>query len=169
MVHPVEVLSWACVLGGSVFVIIGGIGTIEGPIIVVIIEEIVVVSQKREQTLQSLPVAVSVVSKQQLDEAQILDVKDLQFLVPSLRVSQLQTSANATFLIRGFGNGANNAGVEPSVGVFIVRKGENRPPEQLSSDKWDLGDEVLVEKFIPGRELTVAVMGDRPRFVPGAE
>jgi outer membrane receptor protein involved in Fe transport len=36
-----------------------------------------------------------------------------------LRVSQLQTSANATFLIRGFGNGANNAGVEPSVGVFI--------------------------------------------------
>ena len=48
-----------------------------------------------------------------------------------------------------------------SVGVFIVRKGENRPPEQLSSDKWDLGDEVLVEKFIPGRELTVAVMGDR--------
>ena len=83
------------------------------------IEEIVVVSQKREQTLQSLPVAVSVVSKQQLDEAQILDVKDLQFLVPSLRVSTLQTAANTTFLIRGFGNGANNAGVEPSVGVFV--------------------------------------------------
>jgi iron complex outermembrane receptor protein len=83
------------------------------------LEEIVVVSQKREQTLQSLPVAVSVVSKQQMDEAQILDVKDLQFLVPSLRVSQLQSAGNTTFLIRGFGNGANNAGVEPSVGVFI--------------------------------------------------
>jgi outer membrane receptor protein involved in Fe transport len=83
------------------------------------LEEIVVVSQKREQTLQSLPVAVSVVSRQQMDEAQILDVKDLQFLVPSLRVSTLQTSANTTFLIRGFGNGANNAGVEPSVGVFV--------------------------------------------------
>lgn len=83
------------------------------------LEEIVVVSQKREQTLQSLPVAVSVVSKQQMDESQILDVKDLQFLVPSLRVSTLQTAANTTFLIRGFGNGANNAGVEPSVGVFI--------------------------------------------------
>ncbi len=48
-----------------------------------------------------------------------------------------------------------------SVGVFIVRKGENRPPAELSSEKWDLGDEVLVEKFIPGRELTVSVMGDR--------
>ena len=48
-----------------------------------------------------------------------------------------------------------------SVGVFIIREGENRPPSELTSDKWDLGDEVLVEKFISGRELTVAVMGDR--------
>ena len=84
-----------------------------------IIEEIVVVSTKRESTLQEVPVAVSVVQAQDLQQSQVLDIKDLQFLVPSLRVSQLQTSSNATFLIRGFGNGANNAGVEPSVGVFI--------------------------------------------------
>jgi len=84
-----------------------------------VIEEIVVISTKRESTLQEVPVAVSVVSNEVLQEAQVLDIKDLQFVVPSLRVSQLQTSSNATFLIRGFGNGANNAGVEPSVGVFI--------------------------------------------------
>jgi D-alanine-D-alanine ligase len=48
-----------------------------------------------------------------------------------------------------------------SVGVFIVRKGDNRPPAELTSEKWSLGEEVLVEKFIPGRELTVAVMGER--------
>lgn len=48
-----------------------------------------------------------------------------------------------------------------SVGVFIVRAGDNRPPAELNSEKWSLGEEVLVEKFIPGRELTVAVMGDR--------
>lgn len=46
-----------------------------------------------------------------------------------------------------------------SVGVHIVRAGDNRPPSELLSDKWTLGDEVLVEKFIAGRELTVAVMG----------
>jgi iron complex outermembrane receptor protein len=86
---------------------------------VAIFEEIVVMATKREQTLQEVPVAVSVVSADVMNDAQVLDIKDLQFLVPSLRVSQLQTSANATFLIRGFGNGANNAGVEPSVGVFI--------------------------------------------------
>ena len=84
-----------------------------------VLEEIVVVSQKREQTLQSLPVAVSVVSQSALDEAQVLDIKDLQSLVPSLRVSQLQASGNTTFIIRGFGNGANNAGIEPSVAVYI--------------------------------------------------
>ncbi len=48
-----------------------------------------------------------------------------------------------------------------SVGVFIVRAGDNRPPAELTSEEWALGDNVLVEKFIPGRELTVAVMGDR--------
>ena len=82
-------------------------------------EEITVTATKREQTLQQVPVAVAVVSADVMNEAQVLDMKDLQFLVPSLRVSQLQTSANLTFLIRGFGNGANNAGVEPSVGVFV--------------------------------------------------
>ena len=86
---------------------------------VTIFEEILVTATKREQSLQQVPIAVSVVSADVMNEAQVLDIKDLQFLVPSLRVSQLQTSANATFLIRGFGNGANNAGVEPSVGVFV--------------------------------------------------
>lgn len=48
-----------------------------------------------------------------------------------------------------------------SFGVFIVRKGENRPPEKLVDPEWPSGDEVLVEEFIAGRELTVAVLGDR--------
>jgi len=46
-----------------------------------------------------------------------------------------------------------------SVGVYIVRPGDNRPPEELRSDKWALGEEVMVEDYVPGRELTVAVMG----------
>ncbi|HEY5642308.1 MAG TPA: TonB-dependent receptor plug domain-containing protein, partial [Woeseiaceae bacterium] len=70
---------------------------------VAIFEEITVLATKREQTLQEVPVAVSVVSADVMNDAQVLDIKDLQFLVPSLRVSQLQSSANATFLIRGFG------------------------------------------------------------------
>ena len=48
-----------------------------------------------------------------------------------------------------------------SVGVFLIRKGDNRIPEILGSDKWLLGDSVMLEEFIPGRELTVAVQGER--------
>lgn len=85
----------------------------------VFIEEIITTATKREQTLQETPVAVSVVSAEVMQQAQVRDVKDLQAMIPSLRISQLQTSGNTNFIIRGFGNGANNAGIEPSVGVFI--------------------------------------------------
>ncbi|WP_133612657.1 D-alanine--D-alanine ligase [Dongia mobilis] len=50
-----------------------------------------------------------------------------------------------------------------SVGVSIVREGDNaRPFEGID---WPFGDLVLVECFIPGRELTVGVMGDKPMGV----
>ncbi len=46
-----------------------------------------------------------------------------------------------------------------SVGVLIVRDRDNRPP--LAQD-WAFGDEALVERYVPGRELTVAVMDGKP-------
>ena len=48
-----------------------------------------------------------------------------------------------------------------SVGVFIIRPGDNRPPAALGSDQWNLSNDMMVEEFVPGRELTVSVMGDR--------
>jgi len=50
-----------------------------------------------------------------------------------------------------------------SVGVRIVRKGDNQPPISVSG--WEAETELLVEPFIPGRELTVGVMGDKPLAV----
>jgi iron complex outermembrane recepter protein len=82
-------------------------------------DEIIVTATKREQTLQEVPVAVSVTTAAAIERAQVRDLKDLQTLVPSLRVSQLQSSASTDFIIRGFGNGSNNVGIEGSVGVFI--------------------------------------------------
>ncbi|MCW5647524.1 MAG: TonB-dependent receptor, partial [Sphingopyxis sp.] len=93
--------------------------------------EIIVTASKRSQTLQDTPVAVSVTSAAQLEESQIRDLIDLQTAVPSLRVSQLQSSANTNFIIRGFGNGANNAGIEPSVGVFIDGVYRSRSAAQI--------------------------------------
>ena len=94
--------------------------------------DIVVTATKREQTLQEIPVAVSVTTAETLDREQIRDLKDLQSVVPSLRVTQLQSAANTNFIIRGFGNGANNAGIEPSVGVFIDNVYRSRSASQIS-------------------------------------
>ena len=80
---------------------------------------VTVTASKRETTLQDLPVSVSVTSAETIERAQIRDLLDLQTVAPSLVVAQTQSSANTTFVIRGFGNGANNIGIEPSVGVFI--------------------------------------------------
>lgn len=82
-------------------------------------DEIVVTATKRPQTLQEVPIAVSVVGAETIQKAQINDLIDLQTVVPSLRVTQLQNSSQTNFTIRGFGNGANNPGIESSVGVFI--------------------------------------------------
>ncbi|MEL6414350.1 MAG: TonB-dependent receptor [Pseudomonadota bacterium] len=80
---------------------------------------VTITATKREQTLQDVPVAVSVIDESVIEKAEILDLNDLQSVVPSLGFRTFQNSANANFTIRGFGNGANNIGIEPSVGIFI--------------------------------------------------
>ncbi len=59
-----------------------------------------------------------------------------------------------------------------SVGVHIVRPGDNRYPDALTQG-WHFGARVLVERYVPGRELTVAVMGERAlavtEIVPNTE
>jgi len=82
-------------------------------------DQIIVTATKRPQTLQEVPVAVSVVDAEVIENAQINDIIDLQSSVSSLRVTQQQNASQTNFVIRGFGNGANNPGIEPSVGVFI--------------------------------------------------
>ncbi len=84
-----------------------------------VIDEIIITAAKREQSLQDVSMSVAVTSGQTIERTHIMDLNDLQFVVPSLRVTQSQATAATTFIIRGFGNGANNPGIEPSVGVYI--------------------------------------------------
>jgi D-alanine-D-alanine ligase len=48
-----------------------------------------------------------------------------------------------------------------SFGVIIVQSGASNPPQSIHGAEWKYGDRVMVERYIPGRELTCAVMGDR--------
>ncbi len=47
-----------------------------------------------------------------------------------------------------------------SFGVVIVQEGQSHPPQIVSSPEWRYGEKVLVERYVHGRELTCAVMGD---------
>ncbi|GAU83822.1 D-alanine-D-alanine ligase [Bosea sp. BIWAKO-01] len=48
-----------------------------------------------------------------------------------------------------------------SVGVIIVKKGREHPPQEVAREDWPCGDMLLAESFVAGRELTCAIMGDK--------
>jgi D-alanine-D-alanine ligase len=56
------------------------------------------------------------------------------------------------YVAKPVGNGS-------SFGVFIVKEGRSHPPQELMAADWPLGDDILVEAFVPGRELTCGVIG----------
>ena len=84
-----------------------------------LLEEIVVVAQKREQNIMDVPVAITAVTGAQIEESGIKDVFDLQQNVPGLIVGRSQTATTSNFAIRGIGSTANNFGVESSVGLYV--------------------------------------------------
>lgn len=106
-------------------------GTMVMPAAAQIQDEIIVTATKRETTLQETPIAVSVIDAAIIERAQIVDLIDLQSVVPTLRIPQFQNSNQSNFVIRGFGNGANNPGIEPSVGVFIDGVYRSRAAAQI--------------------------------------
>ncbi len=136
-----------------------------------LLAEIVVTASKREQTLNDIPSAVSVTSAETIERAHITDILDLHTAVPSLRTSQLQTSTQTNFIIRGFGNGANNPGIESSVGVFIDGVYRSRSASAI-------GDLVDVERIevLKGPQSTlfgqnasvgvISVVSKKPSFEP---
>jgi len=52
-----------------------------------------------------------------------------------------------------------------SFGIVFVREGANGPAAEIARPDWPYGDDLMAEEYIPGRELTVAVLGDRPLAV----
>ena len=83
------------------------------------LDKIVVTAQKREEALQDVPVVVTALSGQALNDAGVRDVKDLQTLVPGLTVTSTQSEAQTTARIRGIGTVGDNAGLESAVGIVI--------------------------------------------------
>jgi D-alanine-D-alanine ligase len=79
-------------------------------------------------------------------------------VAPDLVVSRLEAAKRhlmpPPYVIKPVAEGS-------SVGVFIVTPAQAHPPQELFRDDWSFGDSVMIERYIPGKELTCAVLGDR--------
>ncbi len=81
--------------------------------------EIVVTAQGRAQRLADVPVAISAVSAETLQNSGANDIRQLNQVAPSLLVSSTGSEANGSARIRGIGTVGDNPGLESSVPVFI--------------------------------------------------
>jgi len=83
------------------------------------LEEIIVTAQKREQNLQDVPIVVTAINAQLLQDAGVRDIKDLTLLTPGLIVTSTSNETVTTARIRGVGTVGDNVGLESSVGIVI--------------------------------------------------
>ena len=81
--------------------------------------EIVITATRRAQALATVPIAVSAVTAESLQNSGATDIRQLNQLAPSLLVSSTSSEANGSARIRGVGTVGDNPGLESSVAVFI--------------------------------------------------
>jgi len=140
------------------------------------IDDIIVTAQKREQNLQDVPIVVTSLSAETLQDAGVRDIKDLQILTPGMTVTSTSSEASTTARIRGVGTVGDNPGLESSVGVVIdgVYRSRN------SVGFGDLGEMARIEVLkgpqgtLFGKNTSAGVINiitEAPSFTPefGAE
>jgi iron complex outermembrane receptor protein len=100
-------------------------GAGEGPEI----EEVIVTAQRREQRLQDVPIAITVVDAEALDRFSVNSIEGVQTLVPTLTLRKGTTVANSAVVLRGIGTISFSLAAEPAVstvvdGVVYARSGQ---------------------------------------------
>ena len=159
----------AAVVGACAFGLAGTAAAQDGP---TTIDDIIVTAQKREQNLQDVPIVVTSLPAETLENAGVRDIKDLQILTPGMTVTSTQSEASTTARIRGVGTVGDNPGLESSVGVVIdgVYRSRN------SVGFGDLGEMSRIEVLkgpqgtLFGKNTSAGVINiitEAPSFTPG--
>ena len=104
-------------------------------------DEVIVTAQKRAQSLQDVPIAVTAISGADLELSETNTITDLAETVPGFTVNEANRPATSTSIsVRGIGTAGNDTALEGSVGVFI--NGVFRPRSGLA-----LGDLVDIDSL----------------------
>ncbi len=161
----------AAVVGACAFGF-AGVASAQDPDGPTTIDDIIVTAQKREQNLQDVPIVVTSLSGETLQDAGVRDIKDLQILTPGMTVTSTSSEASTTARIRGVGTVGDNPGLESSVGVVIdgVYRSRN------SVGFGDLGEMQRIEVLkgpqgtLFGKNTSAGVINiitEAPSFTPG--
>ena len=81
--------------------------------------EVIVTAQKRSENLQDVPISVIVLSAEQIQNAGVTNIKNMEILTPGLTVTSTTSENSTSVRIRGIGTVSDNIGLESSVGVVI--------------------------------------------------
>ena len=93
------------------------------------IEDVIIVTAtRRQEDIQDVPIAVTALSPELLQDKGVVNIQDLAIVAPSFASSQAQTNSGTVVLrVRGVGTTSNNIGFESAVGVFIDGAYQSRP------------------------------------------
>lgn len=83
------------------------------------VEEITVTATKRAQNIQDVPISITALGSDTIRDAGITQFTELQQFVPNLQIRPVTDTRSTSIRIRGIGSVGTNAGIDPSVGVFI--------------------------------------------------
>ena len=170
-IHHLRTTVSAAVVGAAAFGLAGAAAAQDAPATV---DDIIVTAQLREQSLQDVPVVVTSLSEEALQNAGVRDIKDLQILTPGMTVTSTQSEASTTARIRGVGTVGDNPGLESSVGVVIDGVYRSRNGVGFG----DLGELSRIEVLkgpqgtLFGKNTSAGVINiitAQPSFTPGFE
>lgn len=86
----------------------------------ILLEEIIVTSQRREESVQDIPVAVTALSADQLEIRQVSNFADLQYQIPNINMSKnTGTSTGARIFLRGVGEDESRPTADPAIGTYV--------------------------------------------------
>lgn len=83
------------------------------------LEEVIVTANRREQNLQDVAISVAAFTDEFFKNSGTANLKQLEQYTPSLKIAAVQDSRSTSIRIRGIGSIGTNAGIDPSVGLFI--------------------------------------------------
>ena len=101
------------------------------------IEEVVVTARKRQETLQEVPVVVSVLTEEAIDSQRIESIRDIGTIVPGMVASKTISGTSGMIYLRGIGTGSGNPAFDQAVAINVDGMGINSA-QMMNAGMFDL-------------------------------